>query len=166
MLLRNTSKREWWQLMIQPVRYEECMRKQTVTHSYTVLLECGANTCEVEWEIAHVHIILGTPPVPSPLTPRPLAQFPVPCLPHWEPLPLFLYKPHSLEKLGLRTSVFTVPPCNRLHQLNRRGQIMQPIHTQTRTRTLPVTHNCPTETNSKQRDPSSDLLVTATNCIN
>lgn len=28
-----------------------------------------------------VHAILGTPPVPSPLTPKPLVRFPVPCLP-------------------------------------------------------------------------------------
>lgn len=68
-------------------------------HSCTISLEGRASTCEVEgWkrEIAqhthtyiHVHTILGTPPVPSPLTPKPLARFPVPCFPHWEPLPLF-----------------------------------------------------------------------------
>lgn len=104
----------------------------------------------------NAYTILGTPPVPSPLTPRPLAQFPVPCLPRREPLPLFLAQTSRVEIGGLDSepTASTSALYNNLpHPKHARPNSTLHAHTQTHRQRQRSSLR-----HASWPDPSSDLL--------
>lgn len=166
---------EWWQLMIPLKWHEEWVRRQAVTHSYNVLLEGRASTCEVKgWkreitQHAHTHAYIYTrthhPGYPSRSFPpdaeatgtvsRPLST-------SLRAAPSFLDRLHSPEQPGYRTYSSPVKQLTSPKQARRNST----VHTHLDKERKPTaTHSHQTETCSKQSAPSSDLLVTVVYCI-
>lgn len=91
---------------------EEWGRKQIVTHCYTVVLRGRASTCELGWEISHIHPHHpGYPSRSFPPDAEAIGTISCPLSPSWRTAPSFLKKKKPLQSgtAGTQTSDSTAP---------------------------------------------------------